>query len=159
MEQFKVDVAVVGGGFSGVCAAIAAARYGLKVALIQDRPVFGGNSSSEIGVGINGAATNGHSPSVYAREGGICEELKLAIAHFNSRDAAYFDAIYKEKNIMSFLNTLVTDVEMENGVIVAVTAVQLASERRFRFESPLFIDSSGDGIVGFKAGAQFMWGA
>ena len=156
MEKF--DLTIIGAGFSGVCAAIAAARNGLKVALIGDRPVFGGNSSSEMSIGINGAAQNGHSPSVYSREGGIVEELKLAMSYYKSRDIAYFELVYKEPNITSFLNTLVTDVEMDGDKIKAVTAIQLASELHFRFESPLFIDSSGDGLVANKAGAEFMRG-
>lgn len=157
-KEYKTDVTVVGGGFSGVCTAVAAARQGLSVALIQDRPTFGGNSGSNINVGISGAAHSGGSPSVYTKEGGICEEVKLEIAHFGSRDLAYYEAIYREKNIISFLNTVVYDVEKDADTIKAVTAVQLSSEHKFRFESPIFIDASGDGFMAFEAGAEFMWG-
>lgn len=94
MERVAADLTVVGGGMAGMCAALAAARHGLKVALVNDRPVLGGNISSEIGVGIGGAAGGGKgdSASVYAREGGIIEEIRLTIHHFGEsrpmRDAA-----------------------------------------------------------------------
>ena len=68
LKKIKTDVTVVGGGFSGVCAAIAAARQGLSVALVHDRPTFGGNSSQEVGVGISGAAHSGSSASVYTKK-------------------------------------------------------------------------------------------
>ena len=164
MEEYTADLVVAGGGFSGVCAAIAAARLGLKTILVQDRPVFGGNSSSEIGVGINGAAALGHSPSVYAREGGICEEIRLAMAYHagagihTCRDIAYFEAIYAEKNLTSFLNTYVDNVEMKEGRIEAFTAVQLGSGRKFRLKAPIFADATGDGSAAYLAGAEFMYG-
>lgn len=157
-KEYKTDVTVIGGGFSGVCAAIAAARQGLSVALVQDRPTFGGNSSQEIGVGISGAAHSGSSSSVYTKEGGIAEEIKLEIAHFGSRDIAYYEAIYREPNIKSFLNTVVYEVEKDGDKIKSVTAVQLSSENKFKFESPIFIDATGDGTVAFEAGAEYMWG-
>ncbi len=75
LEVKEMDLVVIGGGLSGVCAAVAGARKGLKTALVHDRPVPGGNCSSEIAINMNGAAQNGHSPSVYAREGGIVEEF------------------------------------------------------------------------------------
>lgn len=166
MEIVKSDVTVVGAGMAGMCAAIAAARNGLKVVLINDRPVLGGNASSEIGVNINGAAYLGASASVYAREGGLIEEIKLRLLKNHKEDckrtamwdAALFDMVYGERNILLYLNTLVHDVEVEQGNVTCVKAVQLGSERQIRFESPLFIDSSGDGIVGGKAGALYMWG-
>lgn len=158
LKKIKTDVTVVGGGFSGVCAAIAAARQGLSVALVHDRPTFGGNSSQEIGVGISGAAHSGTSPSVYTKEGGVSEEIKLEIAHYGSRDIAYYEAVYREPNIQSFLNTTVFEVEMDGDKIKSVTGVQIGSETKFQFESPIFIDSSGDGTVAFEAGAEYMMG-
>ena len=73
MKEIKKDIVVVGAGVAGICAAVAAARHGATVALINNRPVLGGNASSEIGVGINGAAS--YNASIYAREGGIVNEL------------------------------------------------------------------------------------
>ncbi|NOU86045.1 FAD-dependent oxidoreductase [Paenibacillus sp. LMG 31460] len=168
MEIIKSDVTVVGGGIAGVCAAIAAARHGLQVSLINDRPVLGGNASSEVRVHINGSAYLGNSPSYYAREGGLVDELKLKIFHYNPlynkklmfsiSDMALLDMVYGEPNISLFLNTCVHETGIENGRIKWVDGLQLASERKFRFESPTFIDCSGDGVVGYQAGALFRWG-
>lgn len=171
METIHCDLTVVGGGIAGMCAALAAARHGLHVALVNDRPVLGGNASSEVAVSISGAASGGNSYSVYAREGGIVEEIKLTRLRYNQtaqnshsyqdwpmEDAAYFDLIYQEKNIDLFLNTSVRSVETQDGRIQATVAVQLGSERDYRFESPLFVDATGDGTVGHGAGASYMWG-
>lgn len=168
MELMKADVTVIGGGIAGICAAIAAARQGLQVSLINDRPVLGGNASSEVRVHINGSAYLGNSPSYYAREGGLVEELKLKIFHYNPlynkklmlslSDTVLLDMVYDEPNISLFLNTCVHETGMENGRIKWVEGLQLASERKFRFESSTYIDCSGDGIVGYQAGAHFRWG-
>ncbi|OAS20729.1 hypothetical protein A8708_17910 [Paenibacillus oryzisoli] len=168
MELIKADVTVIGGGIAGLCAAIAAARQGLQVSLINDRPVLGGNASSEVRVHINGSAYLGKSPSYYAREGGLVEELKLKIFHYNPlynkklmlslSDTVLLDMVYAEPNIALYLNTCVHETGMENGRIAWVEGLQLASERKFRFESRTYIDCSGDGVVGFQAGAHFRWG-
>ncbi|MDQ6418436.1 FAD-dependent oxidoreductase [Paenibacillus sp. LHD-117] len=168
MELIKSDVTVVGGGIAGICAAIAAARNGLKVALVNDRPVLGGNASSEVRVHINGSAYLGNSPSYYAREGGLVEELKLKVFHYNPlynkklmfsvSDTVLLDMVYGEPNISLFLNTCVYETGMESGRIGWVDGLQLASERKFKFESPYFIDCSGDGVVGYQAGARYKRG-
>ncbi|RAV04669.1 FAD-dependent oxidoreductase [Paenibacillus sp. YN15] len=168
MEIIKSDITVIGGGIAGICAAVAAARNGMRVALINDRSVLGGNASSEIRVHINGSAYLGNSPSYYAREGGLVEELKLRIFHYNPlynrklmtplSDAALLDMVEREPNIALFLNTTVYETGMDEGRIGWVEGLQLASERRFRFESAYFIDCSGDAVVGYQAGADFRWG-
>lgn len=164
MERIATDLTVIGGGMSGMCAALAAARHGLKVALVNDRPVLGGNISSEIGVGIGGAAGGGKgdSASVYSREGGIIEEIRLTISHFGEsrpmRDAALMDIFLREPNISLFHNTHIHEVFTDGDRITAVQGVQLGSERTWRFESPLFVDATGDGTVGFRAGADFRMG-
>jgi len=171
METVRYDLTVVGAGIAGMCAAIAAARHGMKVALVHDRPVLGGSASSEVAVSISGAASGGGSRSVYARECGIVEEIKLTRLFYNQtatvchsyqdwpmEDAAYFDMIYNEKNIDLYLNASVRDAETENGRIKSVVAVQLGSEKEIRFESQLFADCTGDGMVGYKAGALYRWG-
>lgn len=168
MEKVYSDFTVVGGGLAGICSAIAAARYGLKVSLVHDRPVLGGNASSEIGVCINGSAAGGGSPSVYAREGGLIEEIKLTIQKYNPEiikrtdaaivDMAFFEMIYKEKNIALYLNTSVYDVCTKDKEIKKVSARQLVSEKEFEFISQYYADCSGDGIVAFKAGVPYMMG-
>jgi hypothetical protein len=171
VEAIKSDFTVIGGGIAGMCAAIAAARHGVRVVLVHSRPVLGGNASSEIGITINGAANNGAGPSVYGRETGIMDDVKMKILRLNQEklngftshdfpmmDAAYFDLVYAEKNITVYMNTTAYDCEVENGRITAVMGMQTASERFFRFESPLFLDSSGDGTIAYKSGARFMWG-
>src|SRR6476620_3496655 len=117
MELMKSDVTVIGGGIAGICAAIAAGRQGLHVSLINDRPVLGGNASSEVRVHINGSAYHGISPSYYAREGGLVEELKLKLFHYNPlynkkimasvSDSVLLDMVYGEPDISLFLNTSV----------------------------------------------------
>ncbi len=171
METLHHDLTVAGGGIAGMCAAVAAARHGLKTALVTDRPVPGGNASSEVAVSISGAASEGGSRSVYAREGGIVEEIKLRRLFYNQtapagpsyqdwpmEDAAYFDLLYGEKNLDLYLNASVRTAEVRNGLIRAVGAVQLGSEKELRFESPLFADCTGDGAVGCLAGARYRWG-
>ncbi|MFH1021950.1 MAG: FAD-dependent oxidoreductase [Planctomycetota bacterium] len=163
VKTVVADLTVVGGGMAGICAAIAAARGGLRVALVHDRPVLGGNASSEIRVWICGAT--GGANNVYAREGGIVEELILENMHRNSGgsiavwDGVLLDAIGAEPDIGLFLNTAADGVEMVRpGCIRAVTAFRAVSQEWFRFESPLFLDASGDGIVGAAAGAEFRRG-
>lgn len=157
------DVIVVGGGIAGMCAAVAAARHGATVALVHNRPVLGGNASSEIGVFINGATS--YNASVYGRENGIMGELLNALLNkshtYESKammDMTFFDFIYAEKNIDLYLNTNVTDVLVEDSVIKSVDAVQLNAENEFTFTGEMFIDCSGDGFVGCKAGAEYMQG-
>ncbi|HEX6971081.1 MAG TPA: FAD-dependent oxidoreductase [Limnochordia bacterium] len=162
-EVIESDLTVVGAGIAGIAAAVEAARSGLKVALINDRPVLGGNSSSEIRVWINGA-TGGRN-NRYAREGGIVEEMILRNRHDNPDGNAHlwdmllYDLVRAEPNLTVFLNTLITDVEMAGPrQIAAVAGHQLMSERHFRFCSPYFIDASGDGVVAAGAGAEYRVG-
>lgn len=164
----KYDFVVIGAGLSGMCAAVAAARNGLKVALIGDRPVVGGNASVEIGIDINGACYNSlYSPSVYARETGLIEELKQEIFHragyetFKSADynGALLDFIYNEKKIDLYLNTYAESVDVQDGEVCFVECVQLTSERSYRFYGEYFADCSGDGIIGCKAGIKYIMGS
>ncbi len=103
-----VDFCVVGGGIAGICAAIAAARQGVRVAIMQDRPVFGGNASSEIRVHICGADRHGQIPNL--RETGILEELRLENLYRNPHrsfsiwDTILYEKVMLEPNIKYFLN-------------------------------------------------------
>ncbi|MFJ1614402.1 FAD-dependent oxidoreductase [Streptomyces sp. NPDC088251] len=161
-ETARHDVTVVGGGLAGVCAAIAAARLGRTVALINNRPVLGGNSSSEVRVWVCGAT--GHGKNHQAREGGIMGELFVENQFRNPDgnpyywDAVVLDAVRAEPGITLYLNTDVREVDADGPEdarhITAVTGWMMGSERRVRFESELFLDCSGDGLIGALAGAR-----
>lgn len=165
-ETMTTDITVVGGGLAGVCAAVAAARLGKTVSLIQNRPVLGGNSSSEVRVWVCGAT--GHGTNRYARETGIMGELFIENQFRNSDGNPYFwdlvvlETVRAEKNISLFLNTDVHEVEAEGNEehrsIKSVTGWMMGSERKIRFESRVFLDCTGDGLVGFLAGAQYRLG-
>ncbi|MBQ8884943.1 MAG: FAD-dependent oxidoreductase [Clostridia bacterium] len=168
IEQKNYEFVVIGGGVSGISTAIAAARRGVKTALITNRPVLGGNASSEIGININGACYNAlYSPTVYARETGVVEELKQLIFDYEGYedckgaglDSALFELIYREKNIDLYLNTHAFAVEKEGERIASVRCMQLNSERVYEFFAPLFAEASGDGLIGALAGADFMRGS
>lgn len=160
-EQVRADLTVVGGGLAGVCAAIGAARQGLRVALVQNRPVLGGNSSSEVRVWVCGATA--HGVQHYARETGIMGELFVENQYRNPEGNPYYwdlvvlEAVRAEQNIDLYLNTDVREVEAdgpdEDRTIGSVTGWQMGSERRLRFSSPAYVDATGDGFVGFLAGA------
>jgi hypothetical protein len=160
------DVTVIGGGPAGVAAAIAAARNGARVALINNRPVLGGNSSSEVRVWIVGATA--HGAQKFARETGIMGELFLENQWRNPEgnpilwDHVLLDAVRAEERITLFLNTDVHEVDADGPedrrMIRSVTGWQSGSEKLIRFESPVFIDCTGDGLVGYLAGARFMSG-
>lgn len=161
-EHLKVDLVVVGGGLSGVCAALAAARHGCEVVLVQKRPVLGGNASSEIGIGIVGAAcANGRWD---ARETGILEEILLEGRRFDptggpaSLDFALWEAVKAEPSLRLLLNTHITDVERDGRRILRVSGEQQASEIRFVLESRWFADCTGDGTIAARAGCRAMTG-
>ena len=162
MNHITYDVIIVGGGVSGVCAAWASARAGKKTALLQNRPVLGGNSSSEIRVWTRGAVGGG---SIYAEEMGILGELKLENLHKNPDanpilwDEVLLDAVLAQKHLKLYLNTVMTDVEMETEHrIKAVKAVQMGNEQEYRMEAGIFIDTTGDGTLAYKAGASYRMG-
>lgn len=158
----KFDVVVVGGGMSGICAAIASARHGAKTALVQNRPVLGGNASSEIRMHICGADHHGTRPD--ARETGILEEILLENRRRNPQNSfSIFDTVLWEKtrfqdHLELYLNTHMTDVSAEEGIIRKISARQLTTEKTIEFEADIFIDTTGDGTLAAMAGAEFMTG-
>lgn len=158
----EYDVIVVGGGMSGVCAAIASARHGARCALLQDRPVLGGNASSEIRMHICGADYHGSRPD--ARETGILLELLLENKRRNPNHSfSVFDTVLWEKvrfqeNLDLYLNTRMTEAVMEGSVIRSVTALQLTTEKQFVFSGKQFVDATGDGYLAYLAGAEIMSG-
>ncbi|MEI7733673.1 MAG: FAD-dependent oxidoreductase [Verrucomicrobiota bacterium] len=155
----EFDLVVTGGGMAGTCAAIAAARLGLKVALIQDRPVLGGNNSSEVRVWLQGARNKDPWPRV----GDVVAELESARrAHYGPANTAelYEDekklsVARAEPNLRLFLEHRVNGAEVKQGRISAVVAQEIASGRRFRMAGRWFADCTGDGEVGFLAGADY----
>ncbi len=161
-ERRRYDVAVIGGGLAGVCAAIAAARRGCRVVLIQDRPVLGGNSSSEIRMHVCGAVAG---PNRFARETGILEEIRMENALRNPHDRPsvwdwiLWEWVAREPNITLHLNTAATGAIMKTrDVIAGVRCAQTSTEKTFDLYAALFIDCSGDGTVAADAGARFRMG-
>ena len=160
-EGGHFDLVISGGGLAGTCAAIAAARQGVKVALIQDRPVLGGNGSSEVRVWPEGHTNK----SLFPHVGDIVNEILPPIVKgpgqvFNGVSANYYDdakklAVVKvEPNITLLLNNRVIDVESANDQINAVVIQSTLSSKRLRISGKLFADCTGDATIGFKAGAD-----
>lgn len=183
------DLVVIGGGMGGICSALSAARYGLKVALIQNRPVLGGNNSSEVRVGLSGLIRQ----KPYINLGNLVDELD-PVGHWTYRDAKKnptfprsqqvieiiknephrkehnagpainyddnkkFRIVSQEKNLSLFLNTHMNEVEMNGNSIKAVAAIDLKTGKRIRFQGRLFVDCTGDGTLGYLAGADFRQG-
>jgi len=153
----EAQFVVCGGGLSGVCAAIAAARHGAKVVLVQDRPVLGGNASSEMRMGIMGAHGDEN------KEAGILEELQLKNFHYNPLmrytlwDDVILSVVREEPNITLLLNTSVDGVEMEHGRIAAVKAWNSNAYTRYVVKGRFFADCTGDGILRLS-GAKFRRG-
>lgn len=165
-HRLSCDLLVAGGGMAGVCCALAAARLGAKVILVQDRAVLGGNASSEIRMHIVGA-TGLHAGVPLAlepREGGIIEEIRLELAVRNpQRSPAVFDLILyefcrAEPNLTLLLNTTVVAARVEGGRIADITAERPSTEDRFTIAAAMFADCTGDGRLAVEAGVPFMRG-
>jgi hypothetical protein len=165
-QVVEADVVVVGGGLSGVCAAVAAARRGVDVVLINNRPVLGGNSSSEVRVWVCGATAHGNQR--WARETGIIGEMYVENQFRNPEgnpvywDDVVLDTVRREKNIRLFLNTDVRDVVASGPEdarrVETVTGWTMGSEILTTFRAPVFLDCTGDGLVGHLAGARYRLG-
>lgn len=163
------DVLIAGGGAAGVPCALAAARQGAKVILCQDRPVLGGNASSEVRMHIVGANTGRPSRDLEleVRETGIIEEIRLDNAVRNAqRSPSMFDFILYEKcraepNLTLLLNTSVVGAVVSGAAkksVVSVEAVRPSTEDCFTIFAGAFVDCTGDGGLGAAAGAAFMHG-
>lgn len=158
MLNHQADLCVVGGGMAGICAAISAARHGAKVAIVQDRPVFGGNSSSEIRVHVCGADRHGQIKNT--RETGILEEFRLEnlrrnhLKSFSIWDTVLYEKVMLEPNIRYFLNCSILDAEMDGNTIRSVTGWQLTTQTYHTIEAKIFADCSGDAILATLTGAE-----
>lgn len=185
----EYDLVVVGGGIAGMTAAITAARLGNKVALIQNRPVLGGNNSSEVRVGLSGLIFKGP----YFNLGKVVDEIG-PIGHWtlyeaqqdpeserskkifkvieenpekkqhnagpksNYEDEKKIEIVKNEKNIDLFLNTHIFDVKKQGNKIIAAVGKDITSGEESIFEGKLFADCTGDGTLGYLAGADYRMG-
>ena len=164
--HLSCDLCVIGGGLSGMAAAISAAREGLSVVLMHERPMLGGNASSEIRMWICGAHGNDN------RETGISEEIALENMYRNPTksyaiwDTVLYDFVRREKNIRLLLNCACMDAKIEEGNyphgrdrrIVSVTGYQMTTQQFFEVEAKFFSDCSGDSILAPLTGAAFRLG-
>jgi hypothetical protein len=160
--RLEADILVAGGGLAGVCAAIAAARHGARVVLVQDRSRLGGNSSSEVKMHVVGA--NQHTARPGWRESGLIEELRLADAVNNPQrcwelwDLLLYDKVVSEPNITLLLETTVFSANVKDGRITEVAARCDKSEHLYRIRAGIFCDCTGDSRLGLEAGAEMRSG-
>ena len=158
-EAGDYDLVVAGAGAAGICAAISAARLGLKVALINDRPVVGGNNSSEVRVGLSGDIDK----NLYPNLGNVLKEFNPKRPPNAGPAEAFIDdkkeqIIRSEKNITLFLNYHVFKAEMVENKIKSVVARNIETGEELRFNGQLFADCTGDATVGYLAGADYRIG-
>ena len=157
-ECISCDFCVVGGGLAGSFAALAAARNGAKVVLIQDRPMLGGNASSEIRMWVRGAR------GVYDRETGLISEFEERNIHGNPTlvrpvsDAILYGMLRENANIRLLLNASCMDAETDEGNIVSVTAWQTTTYTFYTVKAKIFADCSGDSVLAPLVGAEFRKG-
>lgn len=154
----QADFCVIGGGLAGMCAAIAAARRGIKTILVHDRPVLGGNASSEIRMWVCGARGKNNL------ETGIIEEIRLEnlyrnnYPNFSIWDSILYEKVHFQENITLLLNTSCNQIQMSGNRIASITGWQLTTETFHTVESKLFADCSGDSILAPLSGAEFRIG-
>ncbi|MBZ0299950.1 MAG: FAD-dependent oxidoreductase [Anaerolineae bacterium] len=163
----EYGVVVCGGGLAGFSAAVAAARHGIKTCLVQDRPVLGGNSSSEIRVTVHGAAQY----HAYARETGIVSEMIIEERSQNHErifengwtnsvwDLVLYDTGMTTPNLTLHLNTSIVEVRTTRRRIDAVIGRVANAEREYEFRAPVFIDCTGDGVVAAMSGCEWRQGS
>ena len=156
--EHKCDLCIVGGGLSGTIAALSAARHGLKVVLVQDRPVLGGNCSSEIRMWVRGAK------GYWNRETGILAEFEEENIYRNPTlaptlwDSVLFGKIKENKNITLLLNTSCLEAECSGNKITSVVAWQLTTYSWHKVSAKYFADCSGDSVLAPLSGAKYRIG-
>lgn len=157
-REIETELCIIGGGLSGSFAALAAARRGTKVVLVQDRPMLGGNASSEIRMWVRGAK------GVYDRETGFISELEERNIYGNPTlvhslfDATLYGMLVAEPNITLLLNTSCVDAETENSRILSIRAWQSTTYTWFTVRAEIFADCSGDSILAPLCGAEYRHG-
>lgn len=162
-KTVNYDVVVIGGGLSGICAAIASARNGAKTALVQERPVLGGNASEEIRMHVCGASCNMTKDD--AEETGILQELQLENKRINdSYNYSLWSSILlwkvkEEPNLTLYLNTTMYDVNLQNNSICNVYCYQMTTELHLDIHADIFIDATGNGTLGYMSGAEYRFGS
>ena len=142
----SAEFVVIGGGFAGVCAAVTAARSGTKTILVQDRPVLGGNASSEVRLWILGATSHMGNNNRWSREGGLVDEILIENLYRN-----------KEGNPV-ILDTILLE-KADPQTVSKVYAFCSQNSTFYEISGRLFCDASGDGILAYRAGAAFRMGA
>ena len=153
-----VDFCVVGGGLAGLCAAVATVRHGAKVALMQERPMLGGNASSEVRMWVCGAHGRDN------RETGLVEELMLENLYRNPDynysvwDGILYELAAYQENLTLLLNCTCNDCAMEGSRIVSVTGWQMTTQSYHTVHAALFADCSGDSVLAPLTGALTRWG-
>lgn len=159
IDEGKYDLVVVGGGIAGITTSIQAARLGLKVALIQNRPVLGGNNSSEIRLPMQGDIDKNLFPKI----GKIVKELDTGYKGEAGEAEVYGDElkllkVKEEKNISLFLSTHIFKVEKQGNIITSVVGRHIITSQEHSFKAGLFVDCTGDGTLGYTAGANYKMG-
>lgn len=164
-NKIEADVVIVGGGMAGVSAALAALNHGASVVLVHDRPVLGGNASSEIRLHILGADEHGARSDTDSRESGIIEEIRLHEVVRNPHrsygvfDLLLYEMVCRRQGLTVLLNTSCCGAVMASkSRIAAVLAARPGTQDVFTISGKMFIDTSGDGRLGAEAGAEFRTG-
>ena len=156
--EYKTDLCIIGGGMAGLCCGIAAARHGIRVVLIHDRPVLGGNASSEIRMWICGSHGKDN------RETGIIEEIMLENFYQNTAlkfpiwDSVLYEKAIAEENLTLLLNSSCLDCTMNGSSIESVKAWQSNAETFHIVCARYFADCSGDSVLSTLSGAKYMYG-
>lgn len=150
----QTDVCVIGGGLSGTFAAISAARHGAKVVLVQDRPMLGGNASSEVRMWVRGAK------GTFDRETGLISEFEEKNIHYNPNltstvnDATLYGMVKENENITLLLNTSCYDAKTDGDAVTEIICWNTFSYTRYIIKAKYFCDSSGDSILASLVGAN-----